>query len=191
MNRLSKVTDPLGKFETFQYDGNGNLVSTTDRKGQAISFEYDAANQLLKKTLPGNLVTSFGYDLGGNLTSVTDPDSQLAFAYNGANQLKFASTAGSSSQPTLELTYGYFDRNGQRTVIADSLSGGSFVEYTTREFDRLTSMFLPAFSSNITFSYDNLNRRSSMTLPNGVVTNYSYDAASQPGCTLIPVKNFR
>jgi YD repeat-containing protein len=29
------------------------------------------------------------------------------------------------------------------------------------------------------YAYDNANRRSTLTLPNGVVTEYGYDAASQ------------
>jgi YD repeat-containing protein len=95
------MTDPLGKFEVYSYDGNGNLFSTTDRKGQTINFAYDAVNQLLQKTdnrkqpAPANASdgpgkTEYSYDVVGNLLTVVDPDSNLTFGYDGGLNAKLS-----------------------------------------------------------------------------------------------------
>jgi len=174
-DRLAKTTDPLGNFETFAYDGNGNLISTTDRKKQTITFAYDAINQLVIKTLPGNQVTTFAYDDAGNLTLVVDPDSRLAMAYDAANRLISASTAGSPNQPAVTINYTY-DRNGNRLTMTDDSIGTT--SYVYDELSRLTSLTNPS-GQTVTFDYDSLSRRTRMSYPNGVITTYAYDIASQ------------
>jgi YD repeat-containing protein len=57
-NRLVSSTDPLGKVETYEYDGNDNLTKRHTPKDDDLLFAYDPVNQLLSKTLPGSLITS-------------------------------------------------------------------------------------------------------------------------------------
>jgi RHS repeat-associated protein len=68
-----------------------------------------------------------------------------------------------------------YDLNGNRTFMIDPT--GTTI-YTYDALNRLTSI-----TNNkglvTSFTYDALGRRTSMTHGNGVVTNYSYDAASQ------------
>jgi YD repeat-containing protein len=179
-NRLSKMTDPLGKFEVYTYDGNGNLFSTTDRKLQTINFAYDEINQLIKKTLPGNWVTNFTYDTVGNLLTVVDPDSNLTFGYDGASRLTSADTKNSTNQPAVKLTYGY-DKNSNRLTMAESgaVTSGT-TTYTYDQLNRLSTLKSPSTgSSTINFGYDALSRRTSLSYPNTTSASYSYDDASQ------------
>jgi RHS repeat-associated protein len=58
-----------------------------------------------------------------------------------------------------------------------TVSGQSQVNYVFDNANRLTSITQAA--ANLSFGYDNDGRRTSMTLPNGILAVYSYDAASQ------------
>jgi YD repeat-containing protein len=51
------------------------------------------------------------------------------------------------------------------------------VNYSFDNASRLTSITQAA--ANVFFSYDSDGRRTSLTLPNGVIATYNYDAASQ------------
>ncbi len=175
MDRLITKTDPLGNSDTFEYDGNENLISRTDRNGQTINFQYDNLNQLINKTLPGNLVTTLDYDLVGNLTSITDPDSNLTFTYDGTDRLINTSTTGSPNQPDVTINYTY-DANGNRLTMTDSLTGTTNYLYDT--LNRIITITNPP-NQTVNFGYDALSRRASTTLPNGVTTDYAYDSNSR------------
>jgi RHS repeat-associated protein len=58
-----------------------------------------------------------------------------------------------------------------------TVGGQSAVSYTYDNGDRLTQITQGA--NSVSMGYDAANRRTSLTLPNGVVTEYGYDAASQ------------
>ena len=175
MDRLVINTDPMGNADTFAYDGNENLITTTNRNGQTLNFQYDSLNQLINKTLPGNLVTTFDYDLVGNLTSITDPDSNLTFGYDGADRLTNTATTGSPNQPDVIIDYIY-DPNGNRQTMTDSLTGSTNYLYDT--LNRITTITNPA-NQAVSFGYDILSRRVSTTLPNGVTTDFAYDSNSR------------
>jgi YD repeat-containing protein len=144
--RLQSTTDPLGKTESYTYDGNDNLLTRLTPKNETISFAYDAVNQLLSKTLPGSQVTGYTYDLAGNLTSVTDPDSQLTMTYDLANRLTSVKTNGSSNQPAVTLTYGY-DKAGNRVSVAEATGTNT---YAYDVLNRLTALGSPTASGSIT-----------------------------------------
>ncbi len=175
MDRLATNTDPLGKSDMFSYDGNGNMVTTTDRKEQTINFQYDSLNQLIKKTLPGNLVTDFNYDLVGNLIDVTNPDSNLTFTYDGAARLTSVATTGSPNQPDVTINYTY-DLNNNRKTMTDSITGTT--KYTYDVLNRITNITNPA-NQFVSFDHDTLGRRTKTILPNGIITDITYDAHSR------------
>jgi RHS repeat-associated protein len=58
-----------------------------------------------------------------------------------------------------------------------AVSGQTAITYGFDNANRLTQ--ISQGSANVSFGYDNDSRRTSLTLPNGVSMNYSYDAASQ------------
>jgi RHS repeat-associated protein len=68
-----------------------------------------------------------------------------------------------------------YDANGNRTSMIDPTG---LTTYSYDALNRLTSMTNNK-GQTTTFSYDALGRRTSMTHANGVVTNYTYDPASQ------------
>jgi RHS repeat-associated protein len=68
-----------------------------------------------------------------------------------------------------------YDPAGRRTSMG--VSGQTAVTYGFDNANRLTQ--IGQGSANVSFGYDNDSRRTSLTLPNGVSMNYTYDAASQ------------
>ena len=57
------------------------------------------------------------------------------------------------------------------------MPGQAVANYTFDNANRLAQ--ITQGTTTVSFGYDNANRRTTLTLPNGVVTGYSYDAASQ------------
>ena len=68
-----------------------------------------------------------------------------------------------------------YDLNGNRVAMIDPTG---LTIYTYNALNRLTSITNPS-GQTTTFTYDALSRRTSMTHDNGVETTYSYDVASQ------------
>jgi YD repeat-containing protein len=45
MDRVASHKDPLLNQESYQYDGNGNLIQFTDRRSKVTSYAYDGLNR--------------------------------------------------------------------------------------------------------------------------------------------------
>lgn len=172
-DRLVTVTDALGNRTRFFYDSNDNVSSTLTRNGQTISFIYDAANQLTRKTSAGQ-VTSYTYDAVGNLASVITPDSRLTYVYDALHRPVTVSTAGSPTQPAVDIHYSY-DANGRRLSAAEPTRTRTF---TYDSLGRLNGVS-GAAAGTIGFSYNAANSRTALTMPNGVSTMYAYDATGR------------
>jgi YD repeat-containing protein len=124
MDRLATRTDPLGRVETFTYDGVGNLVSTTDRKGQTSTFEYDALNRRVRSTFADGSVATFTYDAAGRLIQAddtADPHRPILLTYDPLDRLVTETT----TLGTVAYTYDPLGRRTQMTV-----SGQPPVTYT-------------------------------------------------------------
>ena len=50
--KITKVTDPFGRFATFDYDDSGRLIKITDVIGITSQFTYDAGDFIIKLTTP-------------------------------------------------------------------------------------------------------------------------------------------
>jgi YD repeat-containing protein len=90
--RLTAVTDPLDKTESYAYDGLGRKTSFTNKLGAVWTYEYNAAGQLAVEKSPQverttasvaeggvthqtglvNIITKLDYDALGNLTARTE-----------------------------------------------------------------------------------------------------------------------
>jgi len=123
MDRLSRRIDQLGKAETLIYDGNGNLVSTTDRKNQTAIFTYDPLNRRTQASYADGAVARFTYDAGSRLTQAddtADPHRPPAMTYDTLDRLLTETTSLGT------VSYAY-DVLGRRTQLL--VSGQSPVSY--------------------------------------------------------------
>src|SRR5207248_2482 len=73
-DRISKIVDPNGNQQLYQYDAKGDLVSQVDLLGFTTKFTY-AGNHFLQDFIDpkGNRVSRTDYDAQGRVVSTTDP----------------------------------------------------------------------------------------------------------------------
>ena len=118
----------------------------------------------------GGARESFGYDALGRRTSMANSEVSLSFVYDALNRMTQA------TNHTLGQTIGYgYDAAGNRTSMDGPLGQ---VTYLYDAKNRLAEQHDPA-SGVYRLAYDAADRRSGLTYPNGVTTEYDYDGASR------------
>ncbi len=172
--RVTQTTFPSNLYETYGYDAANNLTSKTDRKNQTIQFVFDALNRLTQKSYPDSSSANFNYDLASKLTQVSDPSGTYGFTYDKVGRLTGTSTQYTFVTGTYTNSYTY-DANSNRTGF--TAPDGSTNTYTYDTLNRLSTL-ANSWAGSFGFSYDALNRRTQLTRPNNVATNYSYDNLS-------------
>ena len=177
LNHITSTTDAQGKQTLFTYDGNGNLKTVKDANQNLTSYTYDALNHVQTRTDPlQNPIETYQYDLMGNLTQFTDRRGKVTtYSYDGLNRRTFAGF-GTQAGPTYESTINYtFDAGDRLRQTVDSSSGT-----ITRGFDdlnRLTSETTP--QGAVSYTYDAAGRRQTMTVAGQPVVNYTFDPAGE------------
>jgi RHS repeat-associated protein len=175
---LYETIFPSTLSESYQFDGDNNLVYKTDRNGNSITYSYDYQNHLYRKSYPDANSVTYTYDPAARLTAVQDTlTGAYTFGYDNMNRLTSVGTDYSfDSAGALTVQYGY-DKDSNRTSMTDPQGAPTTYGYDT--LNRLNSLTYNGQTPNFTFGYDALNRRNSLTRPNGVDTTYSYDPVSR------------
>lgn len=193
---LTGVTCADGALYRYEYDLAGNLIKTTDAAGLSRQFGYDTEGQLLSETSKGEGIDSTGdrtytysYDETGNLTFVKDPlGGVTGYTYDERNRLtetvspKKAVTAyeyDSLSNLTMVTnaegyrnTYTY-DAKGRLT--GESIAEEEHYAYGYDSCDRLIAV--NNGTATASYTYDAMDRLTTVTDPNGESTVYTYDQA--------------
>jgi RHS repeat-associated protein len=190
-NRLT-MTDTLG-VTSYTYDGldrplsivspNGTLNYTYNAKNRltlvtpagTTTYIYDAADRLLNVVDWANRTTTYTYDAAGRLTNGVLPNgTNIAYGYDNADRLN--SVIAKKGATTLgSFTY-VLDANGNRLTMVDF---NGTTAYTYDALDRLTSITYPSgMPSVVSYTYDAAGNRLSMTSA-GNNTAYTYDVANR------------
>jgi YD repeat-containing protein len=145
----------------------GQVLTRRTRAGDTLSFTYDDLGRMTQKAVPNSPTITSEYDLAGRVTKVTSSDGQ-------------------------EIT-NTFDGVGRTTAVATKFPSATTrtVNYTYNDNSRLTSMVWPD-SYTINYAYDNLGRMTTATedidgtgTTTKVLATYSYDDLSRrTGVTL-------
>lgn len=164
-DRLTSVQIPVGTW-LYEYDGAGNFIKMKDAKGNSYSYEYDINNRLVKENDPlGNAIT-YGYDDNGNLIQKKEAKGNtISFKYDEEDRLIERTYPGNSDK------YSY-DANGNMVAAFNNNIAYSF-EYDA--LNRLTRKAIPSWNKAITYTYDAVGNRSTMTDPDGGINYYVYD----------------
>jgi RHS repeat-associated protein len=181
LNLVTQVTDPKSNNTVFSYDPNGNLLSLTDalHLTTPTTWTYDNMDRILTRTDPLLRLESFSYDLGGNLVSSTDRKNQVtSLTYDPLNRLKLIgyNTVVNAGVTSYESTVGYTYDAGNRMTQAVDSAGGTITEGYDN-LDRLTSETTP--QGQISYGYDLAGRRANMTVAGQPQVTYSYDDANR------------
>jgi RHS repeat-associated protein len=178
MDRVISRTDGLQgatSTETFEYDVAGNAVKLIDRRGKVTTINYD---NLDRPAFIGYGVTAgpayestsaYTYDFYDRVTQVVD-------SIAGTINISFDDLARTASETSPQGTIGFtYDKVGR--VIAKNVSGQPTISYGYDNANRLLN--ITQGLANVGFTYDDANRRSTLTLPNGIVVDSTFDDASQ------------
>ena len=169
--RPTRTTDGRGTTTLYTYDADGMPTSKTEAAGTPLerttTWEYHSAFPALLTRIEtpstsgtGVKATVYTYDANGNLTgeTITGIEGGSAFSHSTARTFNTAGRATTIDPP------GY----GTQDVT-------SFT-YDPARGDLLPQTVTAPLVGTSTFAYDSFNRRTSLTDPNGVVTETAYDS---------------
>lgn len=174
-NPASTDTASSTDYEGYGYDDNDNLTSHRRRSGQSITLTYDNLDRLNKRVYPSAADNvEYTLDLLGRrkAAAYSNATHSLAWEWDNAGRLKSATAGGKV------LAYEY-DAAGNRTRITWPETTPFYV---TTEYDALNRPTKVKQMGSATAvladysGYDELSRRSTVTLGNGSSTSYSYGA---------------
>ncbi|MDV3427799.1 MAG: hypothetical protein LIR50_12365, partial [Bacillota bacterium] len=168
------TADLANQNSTFEYNTSNDLIKSTDPKGSSFNYTYDSKRNILNATSAENVVYSFTYDSYGNpLTSKIGGstlfiNSSATYTASG-NYIKTVTDASGNT-----ATYNTDETKGNLTSTVDAK--GKTTNYTyDSNTDNLTSVSKLVGSNNITNSYSYVNDRIDTITHNGFSYNFDYD----------------
>jgi RHS repeat-associated protein len=167
-NRVISRADAGGTLATWTLDAEGEVIAFTDARSNRWSYARDARGLVTQTTEPTGGVHRRSYDALGRPTALVNPLNQRTEISWAPNDLP--SRIVLPGQITVDFTYTDL---GQLARMTDA-NGGAW----TRRYDahgRLTAKTDP-LNRTISYSYDNRQRPSRVSLPEGSM-ELSYDAA--------------
>ncbi len=181
LDRVWKVSDATGNTTENTYDAAGRLIKVKDANGKETEYTYDELDRLtqLKDPLNGTLV--FSYDLNGNRLSITDPNSHVTlFEYDALNRVV-------AETDPLGKGYRYeYDSAGNRVKRTDTRNNVTTYDYYANH--KLKTIYYPGTANTVAFTYDPNGNRLTMTDANGP-TAWSYDDLDRITTVLDPFGN--
>ncbi|MBT3054319.1 MAG: hypothetical protein KME69_05540 [Candidatus Thiodiazotropha sp. (ex Codakia orbicularis)] len=174
VGNLTRVTQPDGRFISYDYDPAHRLIGMEDNQGNRIDYTLDAMGNHLSEQVsdPNGTLTHSqqrAYDELGQVRQLIDShNNNTAYSYDANGNL--TQTTDAKLNPTAQ-TYDTLDRLKQQT---DALDGTT--QYTYDAQDNLTSVTDPN-GLTTTYDYDGLGNLISQTSPDTGTTTYTYDEA--------------
>ncbi|WP_433894230.1 RHS repeat domain-containing protein [Streptomyces sp. CA-111067] len=173
-----RATDNTGRYATFDTDGYGNLVKTTDTAGKATFFGYESLSdtefRVNKITSPEGNITKISYD-GSNrvrsLQRITDKDAgtgpSWTYGYSAAVGAAGTTTA---TDPKTHATVYTVGAAGQVTKVTDARQNSRSATYDANHnvATAVDAMGSGGGVGNTTvYKFDSRNNPRSATLPTG------------------------
>ena len=196
-DRKTSTTDRVPATTTFTYDAVSNLLSITDAEGGITLYQYESRNLLDREVFPNGQTRRtaryYGYDPGRRLTSRTvvgvslagtppatppTPNEVTTYLYDNANRL---TTRGYTD--SLNDTFGY--DTASRLTSANSARYANQVARIYDAAGRLTKETLSfttaaeAVDLPVSYQYDNDNRLTQMTYPDGSQVQRAYTVRNE------------
>jgi YD repeat-containing protein len=178
LGRVKTVTLPGSPLSVTTYTYYGGDVTITDAEGRQTTYEHDrfsspADSRLKRVTDADGKVTNYQYDVLGNLTSVAGPGPSpgRTWKYNTRGELEY------DTQPEAGRTDYLYDPAGNLKQVTNAL--GQVLTFTYDANERLIGRDGPGAMSDMTIGYDTFGRVQTQSIE-GVITTYTYDAASRP-----------
>jgi len=185
--RMTSLQNPFSETTGYAYNPDDTLSSKTLANGLSLVYGYDAADQVTDLHF-GSGTGAYGhhytYTPGGSLASRSESDGGVnTFGYDGADQLVSETRTG-----PVPFTHGYtYDHNGNR--LTQTQNGSLTQQFSYNGHDVMTSGIneTPSWDYNgneigdtlngqhTTYTYDDEDRMTSVTLPDGHTDSYTYN----------------
>ena len=190
--RLKSVRDPLGRVTSFTWCECGTLDALVDANGRKTSWEYDSLNRVVREVRADGVTdTDYTYDATGRLVSTTDPNAQTVTWTYGVDDLVTQVAYTNPVTPTGVITFAYDPVHRRLTSRTDDAGTTSYT-YRAGGTDgafAVATIDGPFASDTITYGYDALGRRTSLTL-NGYTVTQAYDGLGRPSQVVSPLGAF-
>lgn len=199
-DRITLVTDPIGRTVGYQYDGQNRLVAATDPAGGVTRYAYDSQNRMTSITdARGITYIKNTYDANGRICEQEQADAgKFRFAYITSDRATlpaipllpivvdptlFSCNAPASNgivvatvvaDPLGHLTLYRFNGAGYVVSVTDALG-----QPTQMEREEETNLLLSTtdpLGRVSQFAYDDAGNIASLTDPAGNVRGFEYDA---------------
>ncbi len=173
LNRITSEIDPLNKVTSYSYGATSLPNSRTDANGQTINYTYDALQRLTQKSYPDSSSTTFTYDSRNNILTAANSAISYSFTYDAANRIKTVTDSRGYS-----VSYDY-DTNANRTktTLQPGIPDQRIINYSYDDVNRLSTLTSPAGA--FSFGYNLNNQRTTTSYPNQITASYSYDDAGR------------
>jgi RHS repeat-associated protein len=181
-NLLTHVVYQDGSTVDYAYDAHRNLITITDASG-VIAQTYDAADRVTSVVYPDGRSLHYSYDAGGRATQILTQDGFATnYHYDAVGRL--ASTTDASGNTTVAYQYDAVNRLSRRT-----LGNGEYTTYAYNGRSQVTSLINHAadgtIESQYVYTYDSQGRPLTMTTNEGTTT-YGFDATGQLTSVTLP-----
>ncbi|MEI5908515.1 DNRLRE domain-containing protein [Bacillus spongiae] len=202
--KVRKVTDSIGEYSSFTYDGEKTTI-TTD-KGKEVSFTVNADGNITSKTNPDNhqihyeytddmlvdhvyydntidgekktLHHRYTYDDRGNILTTTDPLGNIT-EFKDYNEMNLVGEVITPISEGVTSTSSYeYDARGN--VLTSTDPAGRTISYTYDDFGNQKTT-TNEFDQTTTYEYDRKGRVTKINEPLGKVTEImEYDSQGNP-----------
>lgn len=193
LDRLVRLTDPLGRTTEFGYDRRDNLASQRDANNGVRLMEYDRADRLVREVSPENRATTFSYGIADNngipcyrivkTAPGGNTETWLCDAIGRPLTILYAPPAPRRGTPvTLAFTYTTGDRpasisDGTVTIALEYDLAGRLTREATN---------YGAFTLANLYAYHDNGLLKTFTGADGIVYTYSYDTNNRLAMIDIP-----
>ena len=182
---VTAITDATNRTSTFSYDAFGNRTTSSDPLGNKATYAYDSLGRVTSIVSPlGNVLggnpsaytTTYTYNAGGQALTATDPLNHTSQSiYNTGGQLTQSIDADGN------LTTYTYDLDGRLNL---STGGSGTPQATTKQitYDGVGNVLSRTDGLTHTlaaYTYDALNRKSTVADGLSRTATYSYDTAGR------------
>jgi len=91
--RLISLTNPFGEATTYNYDGDGNMLTKTE-SGQTTTYVYNYEDKMVGVNLPGGTMINYAYDHEGKRISKTAGGATVAGKFQRLIRLSIVGREG-------------------------------------------------------------------------------------------------
>jgi RHS repeat-associated protein len=197
LRRVVATRDPLGRSVTQQWCSCGALEKMIDGNGNAITWERDLLGRVTREIRVDGSDIDFVYETStSRVKSVTDANNQTAtYEYFADDNLKQI-TYTNALNPTATVSFTYDASYNRRLTMVDGTGTTTYTYYpvttpATLGASLLASVDGPLTNDTITYTYDELARRTGQSI-NGAATTMVYDVLGrvESRVTLIGTFNY-